>query len=126
MISSARANTESTLASGSPVLELWVSGNRVSAHYAGTTFLLWETGNSPLFPSLYPHFLWTAGLSTTVDNSVRSAQFFCFMDLSMAGMLRREAARVNSVSGPPVDAWWQVRSAQGSQAGWVAKVRRWD
>src|SRR5262245_25332196 len=50
-------------------------GFQASAHYVGTTFLLWDIGSSPLFPSLYPHFLWTAGLSTTVDKSVRSAQF---------------------------------------------------
>ena len=50
------------------LLSLGFSDNWVSAHYVGTTFPLWDIDSSPLFPSLYPHFLWTAGLSTAVDN----------------------------------------------------------
>src|SRR5262245_4209727 len=60
----------------------WVSNKRVSAHYVGTTFPLWDIGSSPLFPSLYPQFLGTAGSSTTVDNAVRSGQFSCITVIS--------------------------------------------
>src|SRR5262249_37758509 len=56
-------SAEGGLASGSPVLELGFRAVGYLLIRWALHFLPWDIDSSPLFPSLYPHFLWTAGLS---------------------------------------------------------------